>query len=79
MAKTNRGAVALRRVMARKKLSQGDVRRAIKAPAGVVTRWLSGERRPGARNAVLLQEHFGIKVSLWWDEEEGEDDESEAA
>lgn len=68
---TNKGALALRKICAGS--SQGEVRRRVGAPAGVVTRWVSGARRPDAKNAMLLQREYGIDVALWWDEVEDDE------
>jgi len=66
----NRGALSLRRVMKKLDLSQGDVQRAVSVQSGVVTRWVSGKRRPDAFRAAALQREYGISVHLWWEDVE---------
>jgi transcriptional regulator with XRE-family HTH domain len=61
----NRGAIALQRVMKKRKMSQADVRRAIDVSPGVVTRWLRGIRKPGIRIALTIESVFGIPVRSW--------------
>lgn len=75
---TNRGAIALRRAMRRHKppMTQGAVRRAVGAPAGTITRWLSGDRKPNRDNASKLFKMFGIKIE-WWSETVVVDDDDE--
>jgi transcriptional regulator with XRE-family HTH domain len=70
MGKSNRGSRGLARVIARKKLSQGDVRRAVSAPAGLVSRWLSGERKPGVMFASRLRAIYGIPIEDWFEEDD---------
>lgn len=79
--KTNRGAIALKRAMRRHKpaLSQGDVRREIGAPSGMVTRWLSGSRKPGREYAAKLAKSYGIKAESWDEAVLVDDDEPSAA
>lgn len=61
----NRGALALRAVMGRRKLTQAAVRDKVGVSSGVVTRWVRGTRRPSARMAQALRKLFGIRAELW--------------
>jgi len=74
-----RGRDALRRLLRpkKRKLTQGDVRRAVGAEAGTVTKWVSGERIPGSRYQHLLEKHFGIRTEWWLEElpENGDEEE----
>lgn len=63
----NRGALELAAVIARDKLSQGDIMRRIGAPHGSICRWLDAQRKPGTHFAGLLQAAYGIDVT-WWSE-----------
>lgn len=67
MKRTNRGAAALGEAMRKRGLTQGDVRRAVGCPSGMVTRWLSGERAPSRGYAAKLDALYRIRCG-WWDE-----------
>ena len=73
--KTNEGALALRRVMRKRGLSQGDVRRATDVTPGVVSRWLTGERCPSLASAIRLRDAYRIKLELWLEVVDVEDEE----
>lgn len=73
----NRGALALRRVIREKTLSQGQVRRECGMPTGYVSRLLTGERIPGRKHAQAMLRAYGIDPSLW--DEEVEDEEPDVA
>ncbi len=45
--------------------SQGEVRRAIGAKAGVVPRWLYGDTKPSWDWAVRLRDTLGIPLEAW--------------
>lgn len=68
MAKSNKGAAALQKVIDERDWSMGDMARAIHAATGAVPRWISGARKPGVRFALILHRLFGIHVE-WWQEE----------
>lgn len=72
--KANRGACALRRAIDTRELTQGDVRRALGVASGMVTRWLSGDRKPGARNAAKIQKMYGVRLEWWWEDESDAED-----
>lgn len=66
----NEGSRLLCAAMTREKLSQ--YRLAKERPRGelargVVSRWLSGERRPDTADRVWLHQRFGVPI-LAWDE-----------
>lgn len=71
------GSKALRRKMRERKLNQAQVRKLVGCQAGMVTRWLSGERKPGPENMFALERALGIKAELWLVELVGGADEDE--
>ena len=78
---TNRGAVALRDVMRKRKLTQADVSRAlgVRERSSLITRWLSGERRPAAKNVIALFRIYKIRPESWFEDVPASDDEEPAA
>jgi transcriptional regulator with XRE-family HTH domain len=45
--------------------TQGELARRLKAPRGIVCRWLKGERTPGLGYALALQRETGVPVESW--------------
>lgn len=74
----NRGSIALRRVMQRRGLSQGDVREATRVTPGVVSRWLTGERCPSLVSAIRLRDEYKIKLEWWLEEPEADEEPARA-
>lgn len=45
--------------------SQMRVERELPAPAGIVSRWMRGDRRPRPKNKSLLEDRYGIPILSW--------------
>ncbi len=73
--RATRGRTALKEKLKRMGWSQGDLARELKVDAGVVSRWVRGERVPELVFALGIQTATGIDPVLWTqDEDEDESD-----
>jgi len=61
----NKGAPELRLAMERKKLNQAAVAALCKVGPDEVSRWLSEDRRPSLRSALVLQDKLSVPATLW--------------
>ena len=61
----NEGARLLWKVLDERECSQLQLQRDLGVPAGVVNRLLYGERRPGLKMALLIEEKFDIPLTSW--------------
>lgn len=62
--KTNEGALRLAPLVAERG-KKAELADSLKADRGLVTRWVSGEQKPGAGHRLALQERYGIHWKLW--------------
>jgi|GEM_PF-6246598 len=62
----SRGTELLREALQRAGLTQQQLADDLQTSAANVSRWVSGERRPGALWTFELQARFGIDPRAWW-------------
>lgn len=62
---TNRGALELKRKLARKKLNQRDLALKTHIDEGTMSRIIRGKRRPGLADALALKAVLKIDPALW--------------
>jgi DNA-binding transcriptional regulator YiaG len=72
MATPNRGALALRRILDARQISQAELAAELGVAPSAVSRWLSGDRLPERATCAALVER-GIPLRAW---DEPADDES---
>lgn len=65
MGPTNRGAQLLSGLMLDRGLTQSAVEQAIGCAAAMVTRWMSGARKPATQYRVQFWEVYGIPLVSW--------------
>ena len=59
------GRKRLRQWLDRSKLRQSEAAKTLGVHQVVLSLWLSGKRRPGRENALLLERETGIPVESW--------------
>jgi len=60
-----RGPKMLKRALARKGWSQGDLERELGAGDAVVSKWVNGVRTPGLEYALAIERLLGVPASAW--------------
>lgn len=58
-------AVELAQAIEKEGLGVNGASAEIKSPAGMMSRWLRGERMPSVRWAARIEERFGVLIRNW--------------
>jgi predicted transcriptional regulator len=60
-----RGGVLLAQKLGQRKLSINGAGKLLGAKEGMVSRWIRGERTPGARWSAEIEKVFGVRARTW--------------
>jgi transcriptional regulator with XRE-family HTH domain len=60
----NRGALALKKQL-RERGDRAILAKDLGVTPGLVSHWVAGERKPGAKRRALIEDRFGIGWRLW--------------
>lgn len=62
-----KGPTLLAAYLKKHSLSQREAELRVGAASGMICRWLSGQRIPSLRFAILLERAFGVPLRAWRD------------